>query len=228
MHHINNNENIAIYPCTPRYALSHMEFIQAGKGFYDKYLELDKFDFQANIMQHTKWLIDESKSKEFPIYFLLDGEKVIGKFIFSPGNFMGGIQLAYFMHPKYTGRGLASFAVEQLSQMDFYNSNHLHVELHIDVENKPSQRVAEKCGFQVIDTYDYRKIGFEGSGFFEVWAKTNNLSSDFWVQIPRDEWQVSSDWVPGTRYNVPEQARNRGRNTFSGNRQERRSRGNRR
>jgi RimJ/RimL family protein N-acetyltransferase len=205
-----------------------MKFIQAGRGFYDKFLEFDKYDFQANILQHTKWLFDESRNKDFPIYFLMDEEKIIGKFIFSPGHFLGGIQLAYFMHPKYTGRGLASFAVEQLSLMDFYNSNHLHVELHIDVENKPSQRVAEKSGFQVIDKYEYKKIGYESTGFFEIWAKTNNLSSEFWVQIPRSEWQEATDWVPGTRYNLPDQARKQGRNTFSGNRQQRRSRGNRR
>jgi RimJ/RimL family protein N-acetyltransferase len=154
--------------------------------------------------------------------------KIIGKFSFSPPNFLGGIQLSYFMHPQYTGKGLESFAVDQLTEMAFYNLNHLHVEFHIDVDNKASQRVAEKCGFQVIDKYDHEKIGHEGSGFFEVWAKTNHLSSNFWVHIPREDWQVSTSWVPGTRYNVPETARLKGRNTMSGNRQQRRSRGNRR
>lgn len=222
------NKNISIYPCTPRFSLAHMHFMNAGKGYYDKFLEFDKFDFQLDIKKHTKWLISDSKDKEFPVYFLMHDNKMIGKFSFSESHFLGGIQLSYFMHPGYAGQGLATFTVDQLCQMAFYNLNRLHVELHIDVENKASQRVAEKNGFQVIDRYDYEKIGFEGSGFFETWARTNNLSSQFWVHIPKNEWQVSTTWKLGTRYNVPEEVRQKARNTFSGNRQYRRSRGNRR
>jgi hypothetical protein len=71
--------------------------------------------------------------------------------------------------------------------------------LHIDVDNTASKKVAEKAGFETRHGYSDSSIGSKGSGNMEIYSLINNLSSEYVVQIPREEWMENEDWVPGGR-----------------------------
>jgi hypothetical protein len=104
---------------------------------------------------------------------------------------------------KYSGKGVASMALKHLSDIAFFKHNYLHIELHIDIDNVASRRVAEKSGFEVIDGYSGLPIGTKGSGNMEVFALVNKLPSQFVQQIPREEWMENHKWIPGERYFMP-------------------------
>jgi RimJ/RimL family protein N-acetyltransferase len=120
--------------------------------------------------------------------------------MFREAYFMGGVQAVYFVHKKSASKGITSIALEQLVEVAFLTHKFLHVELHIDVLNVASQKVAEKLGFEVIDSYDAPKMGKKGSGHFEIWAKSNPHGPAFWRQIPREDWMRNHEWQEGQRH----------------------------
>lgn len=57
--------------------------------------------------------------------------------------------VGYAMLPEYRGHGYASAAVNGLTNYLLQNYSFPHVMLDISIDNKASERVAEKCGFEV-------------------------------------------------------------------------------
>jgi RimJ/RimL family protein N-acetyltransferase len=56
--------------------------------------------------------------------------------------------VAYWLAPEARGRGLATHAVRSLTLWAFETLGLARLELRVDVRNQPSQRVAERAGFQ--------------------------------------------------------------------------------
>lgn len=194
-------DKVYIFPATPRYAKDHQEIYRQYKGFLDSYLDIDKDILQFTFKDHSDWIQSYKKEKsDHPTFFIKYWDKVVGLVMFREAYFLGGVQVVYLVHKKYAGRGLTSVALEHLLEVAFYTYKFLHVELHIDVDNLPSQKVAKKLGFEVIDVYNSPKLGVLGSGHIETWAKTNHHGKDFWRQIPKEEWMTNNDWVVGQRH----------------------------
>jgi len=199
-----NEDNLEIIPINPLLAQEHMNFYREGRDYLDSHLDLEKDFHLLTFQEHAAILLDFHKNSEtLPVYMVKYGKKLIGIFTFGNPKFIGGVQISYMIRREYSGKGVASTALKHLSDIAFYKYNYLHVELHIDIDNVGSKRVAEKCGFEVIDGYTCLPIGTKGSGNMEVYALVNNLPSQFVKQIPREEWMQSHKWTPGERYFMP-------------------------
>src|SRR6185503_542807 len=57
------------------------------------------------------------------------------------------VELGYIVPPDARGRGVATEMLRQLTQWAFDDAGALRIVLIIDVENSPSVRVAERCGY---------------------------------------------------------------------------------
>jgi RimJ/RimL family protein N-acetyltransferase len=57
------------------------------------------------------------------------------------------VELGYIVPPDARGRGVATEMLRQLTQWAFDEAGALRIVLIIDVENAPSVRVAERCGY---------------------------------------------------------------------------------
>ena len=57
------------------------------------------------------------------------------------------VELGYIVPPDARGRGVATEMLRQLTQWAFDEAGALRIVLIIDVENSPSVRVAERCGY---------------------------------------------------------------------------------
>ena len=57
------------------------------------------------------------------------------------------VELGYVVAPWARGRGVATEALRQLTEWSLTTLDALRVELWIDVENEPSKRVADRCGY---------------------------------------------------------------------------------
>jgi RimJ/RimL family protein N-acetyltransferase len=57
------------------------------------------------------------------------------------------VELGYIVHPAARGRGVATAALRLLTRWAFEELGTLRATLHIDTENAPSLRVAERAGY---------------------------------------------------------------------------------
>jgi RimJ/RimL family protein N-acetyltransferase len=57
------------------------------------------------------------------------------------------VELGYIVEPGSRGRGLATGMLEELTRWAFAELGALRITLIIDVENRASARVAERCGY---------------------------------------------------------------------------------
>lgn len=195
-----NEELLEIIPINPLLAKEHMDLCREGKGDLDNHLELGDLLTTSSFSAHAELL--SGLNKLFPLYptfMVMYGKKLIGMFKFSPAKYIGGVQMVYYIRKSFQGKGIGSFALQHISQIAFYSHKYLHIELHIDVDNVGSKKVAEKAGFDSRFDYVDEPIGVKGSGNMEIYILTNKLSKEFVLQIPREEWMENEDWIPGGR-----------------------------
>jgi hypothetical protein len=195
-----NEDLLEIIPINPLLAKEHMDLCREGKGDLDNHLELGDLLTTTKFKKHAKLLAGFYRlSPLYPTFMVMYGKKLVGIFRFSPPKYIGGVQLIYYIRKGFQGKGIASFALKHISQIAFYTHKYLHIELHIDVDNLASKKVAEKAGFDSRFDYVDAPIGVKGSGNMEVYTLVNKLSQDYVRQIPREEWMENEDWVPGGR-----------------------------
>lgn len=78
-----------------------------------------------------------------------------------PGAEIGDVNISYLVFDDFRGIGIAPAAVEKLLQ-DFHSPECGDVILRVSVNNIPSQRVAQKCGFEPTVAVDVpAQPGFE-------------------------------------------------------------------
>lgn len=64
----------------------------------------------------------------------------------------GGLEIGYWVHPGFTGRGIATSAAAALTDAAFALPGVDHVEIHHDLLNLASERVPAKLGFAHVGT----------------------------------------------------------------------------
>ncbi len=62
-----------------------------------------------------------------------------------------GLELGYWIHPGFTGRGVATRVGSLLIDAAFASAEITHVEIHTDKANLASARVASKLGFALVE-----------------------------------------------------------------------------
>jgi len=150
-----NEEELSIIPSTPRYAKDHMEIYRHAKGFLDNFLHMDEDIDKLSFQSHNSWIQSYKLEKpDHPTFMIKYGKRVVGLIFLREAYFMGGVQIIYVMNKNFSGRGIMQRALEHILEVAFFSYKYLFVELHIDIDNIPSQRVAEKLGFEVIEPYE--------------------------------------------------------------------------
>ena len=85
----------------------------------------------------------------------------------------GGLEIGYWVHPAFTGRGVATSAAAALTDAAFTLPGIDHVEIHHDVLNLASERVPAKLGFSAVGTTAARfGLAPADSGTTQVWRIT--------------------------------------------------------
>jgi ribosomal-protein-serine acetyltransferase len=85
----------------------------------------------------------------------------------------GGMEIGYWVHPAYTGQGVATTASAALTEAAFALPGIDRVEIHHDTLNLASERVPAKLGFEHVQTCQSRFALAPGeSGTAKVWRIT--------------------------------------------------------
>lgn len=84
---------------------------------------------------------------------LKENKKVIGMIgIGNKKEVDNEIEMAYFISKKYCNRGYMSEASQAISQWAFRTLHLDYLIAIVEIDNYPSQRVVEKCGFSKLET----------------------------------------------------------------------------
>ncbi|MCU1677003.1 MAG: rimJ2, partial [Frankiales bacterium] len=81
----------------------------------------------------------------------------------------GGMEIGYWVHVDHVRRGFATEMARQACAIAFASPNVTHVEIHHDVANAPSGRVAAALGFTVVAEVPSRIKAPGGKGVDRVW-----------------------------------------------------------
>ncbi|HTZ92822.1 MAG TPA: GNAT family N-acetyltransferase [Streptosporangiaceae bacterium] len=85
----------------------------------------------------------------------------------------GGLEIGYWVHPAFTGRGVATSAAAALTDAALAMSDVDHVEIHHDALNLASERVPAKLGFTRVGTTTARfDLAPGDSGTTVIWRIT--------------------------------------------------------
>lgn len=84
---------------------------------------------------------------------LKDNQKMIGSIDFVKFDKGDPSEIGYVLNKKYWGRGLMTEALLAISKNAISELSLRKLELVIDEENSASQRVAQKAGYELIETF---------------------------------------------------------------------------
>jgi RimJ/RimL family protein N-acetyltransferase len=85
----------------------------------------------------------------------------------------GGLEIGYWVHPAFTGRGLATAAAAALTEAALALPGIDRVEIHHDILNVASGRVPAKLGYDSVGTtVTTVEVAPGDSGITQVWRIT--------------------------------------------------------
>ena len=172
-------EDIVLRPITMWDVLKHKRMCESSKHVLGNYLGWAENIGRWEMKQHARWIAIHTKFTGFyEAYGAFLNEQMVGFITFSPAKDFVGIQICYYTNALYSSMGIGTLLTEVMVQRAFIFNNFHYVELHIDIENVASQRIAEKNGFEAVVDYDCAKSGKLGSGKMQVWVKINPAYAD--------------------------------------------------
>jgi ribosomal-protein-serine acetyltransferase len=131
-------------------AKTMFQIIDANRKHLGKWLPWERFTLK--IEDSMKYLVDTEKK--------INNKEKIDYGIYLEGKYMGNIglfdldekkksgEIGYWITSELSGKGYASEAVKILEKEGFENLGLNRIQIKCDERNKPSAKVAEKCGYQ--------------------------------------------------------------------------------
>jgi ribosomal-protein-serine acetyltransferase len=107
-------------------------------------------------------------------YLILSGGEPAGSAGLMARIDPGGLEIGYWVHPGYTGRGVATAAATALTEAALALPGVDHVEIHHDERNLASERVPVKLGYTHVETRTESRFepAAADSGISKVWRIT--------------------------------------------------------
>lgn len=167
-------EDIYLRELTPYDGARHKQLCETSSGYLGNYLGWAEKAHQWSMKEHLRWTSVHSRSKDpYNSFGAFYGDRLLGFFTYATAKDFLGVQICYYVDQQCTGRGIATLVTDTMVERAFLMGGFEYVELHIDVENIASQKVAQKVGFTPVVEYKCAKSGTKGTGKMEVWVKLN-------------------------------------------------------
>jgi len=176
--------DIVLKSVGPMDAIAHKQLCQSSANYLGNFLGWTVDAHNWSLKQHIGWLTRHMKiAQPYESYGAFYNDNLVGFFSYSVGTSFLTTQICYYVDKRMAGKGIASEVLETLVQKAFYMKGFEAVELHIDVDNIASQKVAKRVGFELVQDYRCARSGKKGSGKMQLWVKisptaTSGISLD--------------------------------------------------
>ncbi|MFE7126080.1 GNAT family N-acetyltransferase [Streptomyces sp. NPDC057617] len=144
-----SGSSLRIRPATPDDATNVAEALVRNRDHMRPWEPYRPDEFFTPQTQ-ARWLADPSVRR----WFAADGTRIVGEVNLSSvslGAFRSAV-LGYWIDAEYTGRGLATRAVQEVCRAARDELGLHRIEAGTMLANAASQRVLRKCGFELIGT----------------------------------------------------------------------------
>lgn len=118
-----------------------------------------------------QWSCSWDDRSDFTMGIFLGGDVVGGTGLHVRSD-PGCLEIGYWVHVDHVGRGVATRVVRALTAAAMAMDDIDRVEIHHDVANVSSGRVAHRAGFVLADEYDREPSAPADSGRERVWITT--------------------------------------------------------
>ncbi|MGZ4277517.1 MAG: GNAT family N-acetyltransferase [Solirubrobacteraceae bacterium] len=121
------------------------------------------------LAERRRWIADglvDAQSARYAIFAA--GELAGGCGLYSRIG-RGGVEIGYWLHPRFTGRGVATAAVRVLCAIAFRDPSIDRVEIHHDAANIASEGVPRRAGFTHVEDRPEPPRAPGDSGVERVW-----------------------------------------------------------
>jgi len=102
-------------------------------------------------------------------YGMFRGARVVGGAGLMRRIGAGGLEIGYWVHPAFVGRGFATRAAQALTTIGLGLRGVTHIEIHHDKANIASSRVPLKLGFEMVDERHVEMAAPGHTGLNRVW-----------------------------------------------------------
>jgi RimJ/RimL family protein N-acetyltransferase len=152
--------------------LPHMLACRKSSNYLGKYLDWGRTAPKWSIKAHTQFLnLGHNKKFATESYVAYYKDKFAGLFTYGFNEDDLGGQICYWVPKEFAGLGIATEVTTYLTDLAFLKFDWGYVQLHIDVANEGSIKVAKKSGFHVLNEYKCEVNGTNGTGLMNTWVK---------------------------------------------------------
>src|SRR5450755_3481153 len=132
-------------------------------------------DSEGVLEAMSRWIVEAAAKPEEVVGLFIDGE-VVGGSGLHPRIGSGGLEIGYWVHRRFTRRGIATTTPRLLTNHAFGRAGIDRVEIHHDKANTASEGVPRALGFSLVGEVAVTPETPEQSGVHLIWRFT------------RDEW----------------------------------------
>ncbi|MEU5807859.1 GNAT family N-acetyltransferase [Streptomyces sp. NPDC047718] len=140
---------------------------------------------RAHVIGFLTRNIEEWESRRTFGYAITSDDVVIGACSLMRRH-TNGLDIGYWLHPQWTGRGLATMATAALVAQGFRLTGISHIEIHHDAANSASGAIARRLGFTEIGRVRLP----EGP------VTSGEVGIDVVWRITADEWKAAASHSP--------------------------------
>ncbi len=127
-------------------------------------------DFAATMGYLERSNLEWDNGENFNYAMLTPEGAVVGSCSLMSRQGLGVLEIGYWVHSAHAGQGFATAATSALAGAGLARPGIGRVEIHHDVDNPASGRVAAKAGFQELGPVEARKKAPRDSGTHLVWV----------------------------------------------------------
>jgi RimJ/RimL family protein N-acetyltransferase len=161
------------------------------------FLDLGQYMEYFNFSDYWALFVHLLKEPETNAYGLFDGKTLLGSALVGPASRSFGAQVVGWIRHGHHGRGLATIYLEKIIERCFANGHHF-VELVIDQDNSPSNRVAQKLGLTRISEWENFESGqgLANSGKFTLYYAFRNDIENLAQKLSLEPYQLIQQlWI---------------------------------
>jgi ribosomal-protein-serine acetyltransferase len=126
------------------------------------------FDGTVDYLERSKAEWDRGENFNYGI-LTPDGD-VVGSCGLMSRQGPGVLEIGYWVHSAHTGKGYATSATQALTEAGLLQPGIDRVEIHHDIDNPASGRIAAKAGFRGAGSIEVDKKAPSDSGIHLVWV----------------------------------------------------------
>jgi len=135
---------------------------------YMPWIALEPLSLEEREALLARWDKAWAEGTEYS-YGMFRGDRVVGGAGLMRRIAADGLEIGYWVHPAFVGRGFATRAAEALTTVGLGLRGVTHIEIHHDKSNTASARIPLKLGFRIVDELTVEMAAPSHTGMNCVW-----------------------------------------------------------